>query len=44
MKGIARDSVRMLYRGARIPDYLTPQDVNMKDGDIIDMMRAQTGD
>ncbi|KAL1521743.1 hypothetical protein AB1Y20_021398 [Prymnesium parvum] len=35
--------IQVLYEGSRLIPYLTPQDYDMEDGDIIDIMMQQTG-
>mmetsp|Transcript_57526 Transcript_57526/g.157978 ORF Transcript_57526/g.157978 Transcript_57526/m.157978 type:complete len:365 (+) Transcript_57526:1594-2688(+) len=42
--GVSVDSVRFLFDGFRIYDYQTPRELDMEDGDIIDVMVEQMGD
>lgn len=43
-KRIARHGVRFLFDGCRILDHQTPMDLEMVDGDAIDVMMDQCGD
>ena len=39
-----RESVRFLFDGERINERQTPQDLDMEDNDVIDVMVEQVGD
>ena len=42
--GVASNSVRFLFDGERINGRQTPQELDMEDGDAIDVMVEQVGD
>lgn len=42
-KGLVRGSVRFTFDGQRIDEKSTPTELEMDDGDIIDVMVEQTG-
>ena len=41
--GVAMNSVRFLFDGNRVNPTQTPQDLDMEDGDVIDVMVEQQG-
>ena len=41
--GVAMNSVRFLFDGARLGPTQTPKDLDMEDGDVIDVMVEQQG-
>ena len=41
--GVAQNSVRFLFDGNRINGSQTPQELDMEDGDVIDVMVEQQG-
>lgn len=41
--GISHDSIRFLYDGERVKGDMTPVDLGIEDGDVIDAMAQQTG-
>ena len=43
-QGLATQGVRFLFDGERLNAYHTPVEMDMEDGDIIDVMREQLGD
>ena len=43
-QGVAASSVRFLFDGARINSRQTPRELEMEDGDVIDVMVEQQGD
>lgn len=43
-QGVAMESVRFLFDGARIGETQSPKSLEMESGDIIDVMVAQVGD
>ena len=43
-QGVAPNSVRFLFDGQRINATQTPQELEMEDGDVIDVMVEQRGD
>ena len=43
-QGLAAQGVRFLFDGERLNAYHTPVEMDMEDGDIIDVMREQLGD
>ena len=43
-QGVTMGSVRFLFDGNRINDMQTPSQLEMEDGDIIDVMVEQMGD
>jgi len=42
-QGVATQSVRFLFDGSRINPNQTPQELEMEDGDVIDVMVEQQG-
>jgi len=42
-QGVALNSVRFLFDGARLSPNQTPQELDMEDGDVIDVMVEQQG-
>uniref|UniRef100_A0A7S3B187 Ubiquitin-like domain-containing protein n=1 Tax=Haptolina ericina TaxID=156174 RepID=A0A7S3B187_9EUKA len=42
-QGVALASVRFLFDGTRINEHQTPSDLDMEDGDVIDVMVEQQG-
>jgi len=42
-KGVASNSIRFLYDGARVGEDDTPKTLNMEDNDVIDALIQQTG-
>jgi len=42
-QGVALNSVRFLFDGARLSANQTPQELEMEDGDVIDVMVEQQG-
>ena len=43
-QGFAMQSVRFLFDGMRLHPNSTPRDMDMEDGDVIDVMVEQSGD
>ena len=43
-QGVSPNSVRFLFDGMRINNRQTPYELDMEDGDIIDVMIEQQGD
>jgi len=43
-QGVSLASVRFLFDGTRINEFQTPSDLDMEDGDVIDVMAEQVGD
>ena len=41
--GVAQNSVRFLFDGNRVNPNQTPQELEMEDGDVIDVMQEQQG-
>ncbi|KAL2918799.1 SUMO protein smt3 [Polyrhizophydium stewartii] len=42
-QGKQRSSVRFMFDGARVEDHATPEQLEMEDGDAIDVMVEQVG-
>ena len=42
-QGVAQNTVRFLFDGERIAPTATPKDLDMEDGDVIDVMVEQVG-
>mmetsp|Transcript_53087 Transcript_53087/g.139542 ORF Transcript_53087/g.139542 Transcript_53087/m.139542 type:complete len:93 (-) Transcript_53087:415-693(-) len=42
-QGVSLNSVRFLFDGTRINEHQTPSDLDMEDGDVIDVMVEQQG-
>jgi small ubiquitin-related modifier len=42
-QGVAQNSVRFLFDGERIAPTQSPKDLDMEDGDVIDVMVEQVG-
>ena len=43
-KGVARDALRFVLDGERVNDFITPQRLEMEDGDQIDAVLGVQGD
>ncbi len=41
--GIEQNSVRFMIDGERISEEMTPKDLDMQDGDMIEVMHTQVG-
>ena len=43
-QGVNLNAVRFIFDGSRINSSQTPEDLEMEDGDVIDVMMEQAGD
>ena len=43
-QGVNLNAVRFIFDGSRINSSQTPEDLEMEDGDVIDVMMEQVGD